>query len=380
MDKIFYLDNTATTKCFDEVVDCAKKYLRDDFYNPSAVYDKSVAVKRDINYARKIVLDSLGSNSGELIFTGSATEANNTIILSQKNIKGKKYLFGEGEHPSVMQCAKLLELRGYNVQYVPLDREGCVDVLKFQELVKDGDVAFISVQHVSNETGAINPISKLVKIAKMFNPKVLFHSDGVQAFMKFDYSVLDLNVDFYTISAHKIHGPKGVGAFYVKNDVRFVPYIIGGGQEKGMRSGTENVFGIMAFSIAVEKIKADKKENLNKVSSMKDELLKELKAQSVVYKIHGSGIPHILSVCLSDKVRGETLVHALERRGVYISTGSACSSTKHMNQTLEAMGVDKEEILSSVRISFSPYMDFDAKIVAGIIKEELDKLEVRSYE
>lgn len=377
----YYLDNAATTRAFDFVKELACQYLIEDFYNPSAVYDKSIDIKRKIMNARKFIINSLGADDGSLIFTGSATEANNSIIFSQKNLAGKKFLFGKGEHPSVMQCAKVLELRGYNVEYIPLDKTGAVDIDKYIEIVKHGDIAFVSVQHVSNETGVINPIAKLVKIARKFNPKVLFHSDGVQAFMKLDFNVLDLDVDYYTISAHKIHGPKGVGAFYIKKGVKFNPLIHGGGQEEGLRSGTENVFGILSFKCSVEKMISDKISNFAKVKNMKADLLNELSALQIKYIVHGeNAVGNTLSICLSDKVRGETLVHALEKRGVYISTGSACSSTKHMNATLEAMGIEKNIILSSVRISFSPYMEFDAKNVAMIIKEELIKLEGKKYE
>ena len=285
-----------------------------------------------------------------------------------------------GEHPSVFECAKELEKIGADVKYVPLNSDGVIDIEAYKTLIEKGDVGFISVQHVSNETGAINPIKKLVKLARKFNNNVLFHSDGVQAFMKFTFSLADLDVDYYTISAHKIYGPKGVGAFYVKKGVKINPLIFGGGQENGVRSGTENIFGIVSFALSVEKNLKDREKNYEQVSQMRNELLKELENLNVNYKVYSNGIPHILSVCLNTEVRGETLVHALEKKGVYISTGSACSSTKHMNRTLESMGVNKNEILCANRISFSPYMNFNAKKVALIIQEELKKLEDRKYE
>ena len=375
----FYLDNAATTKMFEDVFENTKEYAVNNFYNPSAVYLPSVEVKRKVAKNKKTILDSL-LGDGELFFTGSATEANNTVIFSQKNINNKKFVFGMGEHPSVFECAKELEKRGYNVEYVPLSSNGEVDLEEYRKIVEQGDVKFISIQHVSNETGAINPIKKLVKLARKYNRDVLFHSDGVQAFMKFPFSLLDLDVDYYTISAHKVCGPKGVGALYVKKGAKINPLIFGGGQEDGLRSGTENVFGIISFGLCVEKNLKDREKNYELVSQMRNGFLNELKAINIDYKVYSNGVPHILSVCLNTKVRGETLVHALEKKRVYISTGSACSSTKHMNRTLEAMGVDKNEILCANRISFSPYMDFDAKKVALIIQEELKKLEDRKYE
>lgn len=375
MERIFYLDNAATTKMFDDVKEKSSKFLNVDFYNPSAVYKQSVDVKREVENSRNKLLDFLGGLSDDkLIFTGSATEANNMVIFSQRNFAGKKYLFGAGEHPSVKECAKELEKRGYNVLFVPLDKSGRIDEDKYKQML-DSNVVFVSVQHVSNETGAVNNIKRLVSLAKKANPNVKFHSDGVQAFMKFPIDVQDLGVDYYTISAHKIGGAKGVGALYVKKGSKISPVVFGGGQEDGLRSGTENVFGIVSFALAAEKMNADMKQNFEKVSKMREELLSELSKVGVNYVVHcESGVPHTMNIMLEKSIRGETLVHALERRGILLSTGSACSATKHLNSTLEAMGVPNSEILASERISIGAYMDFDAKLIAKIIKEEIDKL------
>lgn len=375
MERIFYLDNAATTKMFDEVKERASKFLCEDFFNPSAVYKQSVDVKREVENARSFLLDCLGaSHDDKLIFTGSATEANNTVIFSQRNFAGKRYLFGAGEHPSVKECAKQLEMKGYKVEFIPLDKSGRVDEEKFKQML-GSDVAFVSVQHVSNETGAVNNIKKLVTLAKRANKDVKFHSDGVQAFMKFPIDVTDLGVDYYTISAHKIGGMKGVGALYVKKGTKVNTLIFGGGQENGLRSGTENVFGIASFAYAAEKMRKEQKQNFEKVEKMREELLSAFKENGIEYVIHGeSGVPHTMNIMLEKSIRGETLVHALEKRGVLLSTGSACSATKHLNSTLEAMGVPNSEILASVRISISPYMDFDAELIAKIVKEEIDKL------
>jgi len=378
MDKV-YLDNAATTKMLESVFEKSKKYLTEEYYNPSAVYSSSVIVKKHIEESRKTILNALVAE-GDLIFTGSATEANNMAVFSNLNIRNKKFIFGMGEHPSVYECAKELEKKGCLVEYVPLSVNGEVDLVAYKKIIESGNVGFISIQHVSNETGAINPIKKLVKLARKFNKDVVFHSDGVQAFLKFDYSVSDLDVDLYTISAHKIYGPKGVGALYVKKGVRVNPIVFGGGQEGGLRSGTENVFGIVSFANAVLEVGVNKLINYEKVLKIRNSFLDNLKAFGVNYKINGGGVPHIMSVCLCDKVRGETLVHALEKRNVFISTGSACSSTKHMNRTLESMGINRNEILCSNRISFSPFVDFDVKQVAKIISEEINKLKDKKYE
>lgn len=374
MEKMYYLDNAATTKMFTDVIEKTRKYLDEEYFNPSAVYLPSVNVKRVVEYARKTLLKCLASENGKLIFTGSATEANNMVVFSQTNRAGKRFLFGAGEHPSVIECAKELERRGYKIEYIPLDDNGNVDEEKFISML-DENVAFISVQHVSNETGAINDIRRLVKLARKVNPNVVFHSDGVQAFMKFPIHIQTLDVDFYTISAHKIGGPKGVGALYMKKDAKIRPLIFGGGQENGLRSGTENIFGILSFAFAAEKMQNDMQDNQRIVSEYRGQFISELGKNNFNYIIHGDGIPHTMNIMLKSGVRGETLVHALEARGIYISTGSACSATKNYNRTLETMGISKDEILSSVRISFSAYQNFNAKEVVEIIKEEIEKLE-----
>ena len=375
MNKIIYLDNAATTKMFDCVLEQTSKYLTDEFFNPSAVYSKSVMVKKEVEQARASLMHSLGVDSGNLIFTGSATEANNMIVFSQRNFANKKYLFGAGEHPSVMQCAMELEKRGYNVEYIPLDKTGSIDIEKYVNMLSK-DVAFISIQHVSNETGAINNIEKLVKMARKYNPEVLFHSDGVQAYMKFEYSLLNMDVDYYTISAHKIGGPKGIGALYTKKGKKLNPLVFGGGQEFGLRSGTENVFAIKSFELCAKKMQEDRDRNFQIVASQRKNFLSSLDRSGIKYKVHGeNGVPHTMNICLSDKVRGETLVHALEAKNVFISTGSACSATKHFNSTLQAMGINSDEILKSVRISFSAYEQFDAEYIVQIIRDELLKLE-----
>ncbi len=376
--KIYFLDNASTTKMNPEAIEKVKCYLDKKYYNPSAVYECSVEVRKKISEARDYIFDSLGADLGQLIFTGSATEANNMAIFSNANLK-KRMLFGAGEHPSVLECAKELKNRGYKVEFVPLDKSGCVDKNAYKNMLGD-DVGFISIQHVSNETGAINDIKALVKLARKNCENVVFHCDGVQAFCKLDYSIAELDVDYYTISAHKIGGPKGIGALYVRKGKRITPIIYGGGQENGLRSGTENVFNILGFAEAARIMKRDQYKNEEKLHKMKAELLSELKNNNIEYLLHGDNtIDNIMSIVLSKSVRGETLLHALEKRGVMISTGSACSSSKNYNTTLEAMGVDKEEILRSNRISLSAYEDFDAKEIAKIIKEELTKLEGRNY-
>lgn len=373
----FYLDNAATTQMISDATREATKYLSDEFYNPNAIYDQAIKVRRVIDDARSDILSALGGQ-GRLIFTGSATEANNMACFSIKNFKGKVFLFGAGEHPSVSECAKELLSRGAEVQFVPLNETGSVDIEKYKSLLTS-KVAFISIQHVSNETGAVNDIERLVKLAKKVNPDVIFHSDGVQAFLKMEYSVDALGVDMYTVSAHKVNGPKGIGALYVRKGLNVSRLIFGGGQEDGLRSGTENVFNIVGFKEAVNYNKERIASNHAELKRRRDELLSGLNDNKVKYQINGEGLPSIMSIWFDQSVRGETLLHALERRGIYVSTGSACSANKHFNATLEAMGKSKEIMLASIRISLSPYLDFDGKEIAKIMAEEIQKIKERNY-
>ena len=374
MDKrVFYLDNTATAPMLPEVKEKAIEFLDANYFNPSAVYAPSVDIKREIETSRKIILDALGSIDGDLIFTGSATEANNMAVFSQRN-KGK-LLFGSGEHPSVKECAKELIKRGYEVEFIPLDQTGHIDLIKFSQMLTN-DVSFVSVQHVSNETGAINDVNFIAKKLKELNPKIIFHTDGVQAYAKLKYNVADLDVDYYVVSGHKIGASKGIGALYHKKKARVNALVFGGGQEKGLRSGTENVFAIISFGLATSICQKKIKESYQIVEQRKNQLLEQFKKVGFDYKINGGEpcVPHIMSIRLVEGIRGETLVHALENRGVYVSTGSACSANKNFNATLEAMNVDKDQILSSVRISLDAESDFDAQIIAQRIKEEASKL------
>ncbi len=373
----YYLDNAATTPMIDKAIREASRFLAGDFYNPNAVYDKAVEVRKVIDQARSDILSALGGQ-GKFIFTGSATEANNMACFTIKNYAGKVFLFSAGEHPSVSECAKELKSRGADVKFVPLNESGSVDIDEYKKLLSS-KVAFVSIQHASNETGAVNDIERLARLAKKANPDVIFHSDGVQAFLKMDFSVDALGVDMYTISAHKIGGPKGIGALYVRKGLNVNKLIFGGGQEGGLRSGTENVFNIVGFKEAVIYNKDRLAENTAELEKRRAELLGELKKNGVEYHINGGGLPGIMSLWFDTSVRGETLLHALERRGVYVSTGSACSASKHINATLEAMGLNKEKMLSSIRISLSPTLDFDAKEIAKIMAEEIQKIKERNY-
>ena len=237
---MLYFDNASTTKISTNSLNSLVK-ASENYYNPSALYEPSSEVKKQIEDARAFVLTKLKAKSGStFIFTGSATESNNSVLASHITRKDKKYLISAGEHSSVYECAKHYLQEGYNVKFIPLNKNGSVNEQALYDELSE-DVVFVSVIHVSNETGAINDIKQITNRIKEFNKNIIVHSDGVQAIGKLDVNLKELGVDYYTISAHKIHGPKGIGGLYIASPNKFKPFILGGGQEFGLRSGTENV-------------------------------------------------------------------------------------------------------------------------------------------
>lgn len=376
MEKIYYLDNAATTRCFEQNVDILKECVR-DFYNPSASYRQAVEVRKNLDNARFKLCKLLGGRNGKLIFTSSATESNNMVFEGVHLRAGQTVLISKAEHPAVYDAAHRLEKKGITVKDIPLDKTGRVDFDEFKKLVNK-DVALISVIHVSNETGAINDIKMLNDFAKSVNPKVLFHSDGVQAFGKIKVNLFNLGVDLYTISGHKIHAPRGIAGLWIKNGIFVEPLLVGGGQEGGLRSSTENVFGALALSYSAEILINDLEQNNAKVIQERRNLISKLTNFDFFcgFCVNEADFqsPYILSISFP-KIKGEVLVHALESDGILISTGSACSSKKAGNRTLEAMSKTLDEVVGSVRISFSAYEDFDEEFVAKSIIKNVGRFE-----
>ena len=254
----------------------------------------------------------------------------------------------QGEHSSIHNAIQAVRNAGFIVEEIPLTKEGTVSIEAFKQLMTK-DVGLVSVIHVSNETGAINPIKELVNIAKTVNPNVLFHSDGVQACMKINVNLDDLGVDFYTISGHKIHAPKGIAGLYIRKNLK--PFLIGGGQQEGLRGGTENVAGILSLKYAIENTNIQ--ENNVHVSNLRKLLVELLSdVDGVVVNSRMENSPYIVSIGLTD-VNGETMVHALESDNILVGMGSACSSKSKGNHTLLAMGLSQKEIKGNLRVSFS---------------------------
>lgn len=351
-----FFDNASTTRIDDKIVSNIVKLNNEHYYNAGALYSSGRESKAIISKAKDSIKAFIGAGSqDDLIFTGSATEANNLALFGFVKKNTKKILVSMGEHPSIYNVAMELKNRGCDVEFIKLDKNGKVDEEDFVSKLSR-DVDLISVMHVSNETGAINDIARLVELAKDENPNVVFHCDGVQAVGKIDVDVDSLGVDLYTMSAHKIHGMKGVGALYVRKGVTLKPVIFGGGQEGGLRSGTENLLGIVSLENAVEMACSNIDKNYLHISGLKKLFLNSLANTGLKYVVHSSDLasPYIVSLSFVG-VRAETLLNMLDDVGVMIGNGSACSSKNSGNRILEAMGVSKAEVESNVRISFSRF-------------------------
>ncbi len=361
-----YFDNAATTRVNNEVLQAYTEACN-DFYNPSSLYTPSLSVKNKIEMARENILRYLGgANKSTFIFTGCATESNNAVLRNCIKRKDKKYIISAGEHSSTYNTAKAMINEGYNIDFAPLNEDGSVNIETLLSMI-DRKTDFLSLIHVSNETGAINDIKYIVKRARQINPNIIIHSDGVQALHKVKINMVNMGVDYYTISAHKINGVKGVAGLYIANPQKFNPYIIGGGQEMNLRGGTENYPAIMAFEKAISLPCAD----YEYMRKLKQTLLDNI---TVPYKLISSDncVPSIISICFRD-LRGETLVHMLEDSGFLVGTGSACNSKNTANRVLTEIGVSQDYILGAVRISFeSDCAEQDVLDLANAINKNVE--------
>lgn len=349
---MIYLDNSATTVVSKAAAERAEKYMTLNFFNPSSAYNAAVNVERDIKEARTRIAKTLYCTPDEFIYTSGGTESNNAAILgSLKKHRGKgRIICSAVEHPSVYEVFMMLSTMGYDVKIAPVTQNGDINYDALSELVTD-DTAFVSLMHVNNETGAITDLEKCRSIIASKAPGAIFHSDGVQAFCKLPFSKLP--VDLYSVSGHKIHAPKGIGVLYIKKGTKFFGSLIGGGQERGLRSGTTNVPSIMALDTAISDYAEHQAEYIESMMQCKLRLAANLTSLTDTF-INGckpeNGAPHILNVSFVG-VRGEVLLHTLAEKGIYVSTGSACSTHKKGNRILESMGVSPERREGAIRFS-----------------------------
>lgn len=371
-----YLDNSATTKCFPEVVEVINRMMRIEYGNPSSMHLKGLEAEKNIRQATKTIAGILKVNEKEIIYTSGGTESDNLAIIGTAmayNRSGKHMITTAIEHAAVLSCMKFLETQGFEITYLKTDSEGRISLKELEEAIRE-DTILVSIMGVNNEIGTIEPIEEAGRIIKERNPKTLFHVDAVQMFGKMNLYPKRMKIDFLAVSGHKIHGPKGVGFLYVNESARIRPVILGGGQQKGMRSGTENVPGIMGLAKACEMVYATLPEDVERMYGQREYFIRKI-SQLEGITINGAkekAAPHIVSVSVKG-VRAEVLLHALEEKGVYVSAGSACSSNKPaVSETLKAIGVDKDLLDATVRFSFSTYttneeIDYAIKAVGDVI-------------
>lgn len=344
---MIYLDNAATTKVFDSAVEAAKTAMTEYYFNPNTTYPIGVKANSDIEKHRRAISDAVGAKNGRLVFTSCATESNNWVLdCCRKNAKGN-VVISAGEHSSVYEPAMRLKNRGVDVRIVAIGKDGTIDEKAFLDAV-DEHTTLVSIIHVNNETGAVNPIKRLVELTKRIAPRALFHSDGVQGLLKANTSIDSLGVDLYSASAHKLGAPKGIGLLYIKNGVNIAPLIVGGGQEQGLRSGTQNTPYIAAFASALDECK--KMIDYAKSMRVRAELSKIFIENGCKIIGDGNNSGFILCVCVPG-VKAEILQNAVSSYDIVIGKGAACSGSHRGNRVLSAMGLSEKEIECCIRIS-----------------------------
>ena len=359
-----YLDNSATTRCFDEVAELMTKIMCEDYGNPSSLHRKGVQAEQYIRYAKETIAKNLKVNEKEIFFTSGGTESDNLALrgCAYANCRAGRHLITtQIEHPAILQTMKQLEEEGFRVTYLPVDEKGCIRPEDLQRAIT-GETILVSIMHTNNEVGSLQPIEEAGALIKRMNPRILFHVDAVQGYGKFRILPKKMHIDLLSVSGHKIHGPKGIGFLYVDEKVKIKPILFGGGQQNGLRSGTENVPAIAGLAKAIEIVYSKLDREVEELYQIKEAFVEGVKQIPDVF-VNGhpgrDGAPHVVSVSFQG-VRSEVLLHALEDKGVYVSAGSACSAHKPQpSATLQAMGIDKELLGSTIRFSFSVFTTMD---------------------
>lgn len=355
-----YLDNSATTRCFDEVAGLMTEIMCRDYGNPSSLHIKGVQAEQYIRYAKETFAKTLKVEEKEIIFTSGGTEADNMAIIGSAyaNYRAGRHLITTAiEHPAVLQTMKYLEEQDFSVTYLPVDQNGLIRLSDLENALRK-DTILVSIMHTNNEIGSVQPIAEAGAIIKHKCPQALFHVDAVQGFGKYRIYPKRMQIDLLSASAHKIHGPKGVGLLYANEKTKLTPIIHGGGQQNNMRSGTENVPGCAGFAKAAEILYRNLDADVAYLYRIKEAFLDGVRKMDGI-TINGltnqDAAPHVASVSVRG-VRSEVLLHALEDRGIYVSAGSACSARKPQpSATLKAIGVERELLESTIRFSFSVF-------------------------
>lgn len=372
-----YLDNSATTPCSKAATEKMIELLTIDYGNPSSLHMKGVVAENYINEAKKKIAKTLKVEEKELVFTSGGTESNNLAILGSalaNKRAGMHVITTSIEHASVAGPFAWLAENGYEVTYLSVDEYGIISLEELKNAIRP-DTILVSIMHVNNEIGAMQPVEEAGKVIKAVNPKTLFHVDAIQSYGKMSIYPKKAGIDLLSVSGHKIHGPKGSGFLFIKDKTKIKPIVHGGGQQKGMRSGTENVPAIAGLGVAAEDMYRNLEEHRAHLFALRDYFIEEaekLDGVSVNGKKDHNTAPHIVSVSIAG-VRAEVILHTLEDRNIYVSAGSACSSNKPaVSNTLMNIGVRKELLDSTVRFSFSVYttkeeVDYALQVMGEVI-------------
>ena len=359
-----YFDNSATTRCYREVADIVMKTMTEDFGNPSAMHTKGVEAEQYVRKSADAISQLLKVTPKEILFTSGGTESDNLALFGAAEANkrsGNHIITTSVEHAAVGQPIERLEQMGYEVTILPVDERGVVKMDALEAALRP-DTILISTMYVNNEVGAVMPVEEIGKLVHEKSPKALYHVDAIQAFGKYRIYPKKLGIDLLAVSSHKIHGPKGVGFLYINEKAKVQPQILGGGQQNGMRSGTDNVPGIAGLGVAAEIIYTDFDKKVEHLYQLKERLAQGLLEMQDVL-VNGmelrEGAPQILSASFMG-IRSEVLLHTLEERQIYVSAGSACSSHKRKaSGTLSAMGMPAKQKESTLRFSFSEENTFE---------------------
>lgn len=351
-----YLDNSATTKVSQPVLDIVTKTMIEDYGNPSSLHNKGLEAEQYIRHAKEQIAATLHCQEKEILFTSCGTESDNLAIIGVANAyhrSGKHLITTKIEHAAVSSTMKYLEEQGFEVTYLSVDENGVISLEELRSAIRP-DTILVSIMYVNNEIGSVQPIREAGKLIKECNPNTLFHVDAIQGYGKFRIHPKQEQIDLLSVSGHKIHGPKGVAFLYVKDKIKLRPMIHGGGHQNGLRSGTENVPGVAGLGCACHEAYVDFDEKIERLYELREYFIEKLlliPGIEINGKLDRSNAPHIISMSVPG-VRSEVLLHALEDKGIYVSAGSACSSNKpSVSATLKAIGLKGDKLDSTVRIS-----------------------------